>query len=500
MNNIENNDLIHIKHKLRKYYNKLESNPTKKDFYERKIKYYMKLLEGGGKVTVTVAPTIGAGSHLIINNYNLYNYGSGVNIYLYGATDAASKTVTGITECLIHNCSLATFTIHPDGKLYKDLYYVPVSLKKNITSLEYCDIYYPGFSDPDEEFYDSTIARTSSCRYYNISNNIILNTDYLEKILENPYYETYKESIFNRVFIDNLLYYRQDINNQFKNIIKDGKIVPSKIKVLLKKYPKLKFKILNKSIVDEIIRSIQEKITKNPRDPQSKFIKVFTFSDKIHIYITEIKYEKNILRDPQIYIRLEFRKNGIVIGRDFLNLKQFINKYSNYINPKVHIDKYNKEHKGHHLEPVSQYFPIDLLKWKQFDNISTIHSQIPIRPTVSEPIQASESNVTPSGLPSTWATRRPAPSPPSGVAPVARRPVLSLLEEIPIYPKFNHDSNKCVKLGDSKYKIISKDKDGYPIYKNMVYGNVIYPNSTSILLKKLGELIIEPCNSSVTTV
>jgi hypothetical protein len=64
--NVYNNDLTYIKYKLQKYYNKLESNSDNKDIYEQKIKYYMKLLEGGGLIITQQE------NHLFVENYILY--------------------------------------------------------------------------------------------------------------------------------------------------------------------------------------------------------------------------------------------------------------------------------------------------------------------------------------------------------------------------------------------------------------------------------------------
>ena len=60
------NELIYIKHKLQKYYNKLESKSDNKDIYERKIKYYTKLLEGGGPTIIQ------NGNEITYRDYKLY--------------------------------------------------------------------------------------------------------------------------------------------------------------------------------------------------------------------------------------------------------------------------------------------------------------------------------------------------------------------------------------------------------------------------------------------
>jgi hypothetical protein len=113
MNNIEKNDLIYIKHKLRKYYNKLQSNPVNKDLYERKIRQYIRIIQEGGVTVKTISGTRDLNGTpksyfegLEIQGYKLYKKddlhpSTDVNIKLYGNTQAADESMKKIVGDIV---------------------------------------------------------------------------------------------------------------------------------------------------------------------------------------------------------------------------------------------------------------------------------------------------------------------------------------------------------------------------------------------------------------
>jgi hypothetical protein len=271
MNNIEKNDLIYIKHKLRKYYNKLQSNPANKDLYERKIRQYIRIIQEGGVKVSTITGTkqkdgidISYFEGLKIEGYKLYDKIDEThpithcNINIYGVVDESTKNIKDIERIKIYNFIKSIFEKKSNDEYYNIISLGLLELKVNYC-FNYCSHYYEDYSNSTEDFIN---VNRPSCRYYNISlPDIIetLDTKYLDEILSK--FPKFKHRIINKkglIFIEEKMKDKLvdvDIKSIYKMKLKEVK--SPEIVELITKYdlqnPELKDKLTKEKKLQKML-------------------------------------------------------------------------------------------------------------------------------------------------------------------------------------------------------------------------------------------------------